>query len=243
MNFEQHISAIVTTCEKANRKASRDVIGLGKSAHQAIRSQLRRVEDPGERKRIRAETVAAIQTALKNAGLGYQASEVSRWVQFFVVADCFGTKEAVGLPVAVLRAFAPTVRRDPKSETWAIKQALRDQVTPLWQRAVSGELSTAAAIEEVGNLVSVGRKQRTPKPKPSIRDRVVKLLTSLDAEDQRVVYAALHKKFAGQVQPQVVPKPHIEPSIERTEHGASVKMTPPPVSEQPRKRMPWQKAG
>ncbi len=240
MDYQEHIAAVVTACEKLDRRSAPSTIAAGKAAHLAIKIQLRRVEDPGDRKRIRAETVASIAEAVRTAGFGNRASEVSRWVRCYAVADTFGNKAAAGLPLNVLRAFAPTVRRDSKTETWSIKQALRDRVLPIWQRAVEGELSTAEVVDQVDQLLNAGKKPRTAKPKPSVRDRVVKMLSGLPAEDQRVIYAALHQKFDGQVKTQAVPAPHItptiaevkpvEPTIERSAHGSSIPMTPPPGS-------------
>lgn len=196
-SFDSMVAAVVAAWEKREQSAAASAIEVGRRAHQAVVFRLRNVADRGGRRTIRAEAVEAIGTQLRAAGFTARGADVNRTIACYNVARIYGDAEARLLPLRTLRAFTATIKRNTADETWSIRAKHQEAFYALWQRVVAGEVKPDQVQVEVDRIL--GKQPRPAKPKPSARDKAVRLVAQLSEADQRAIWSALHKRFAGDV--------------------------------------------
>ncbi len=190
---KEPFSAVINALRKWHQSSCAGSIEVGKRTHAAVRQRLRGVTDPGTRRRLRAETVDDIKAAAIAAGLKAQSNELNRLVGLFHVSELYGVAESKTLSGRTLAAFCATVQRVAKNETWKFKPKIENLARHVFDRAISGELSSDQVKLKVDDLL--GRKPRTPQAKPSPARRVLTALARLSKEQQIEVYRALEQKF------------------------------------------------
>lgn len=155
------VQEIVEAWESNERAATAGAVRIGQTIHRYLVQELAEVSDPGERREARALHLEDIAEHLEQAG--YRPGNLSRVLIAFHVAKIFGPNEARQLALNVIVAFGRLVRRDAKSERWALKPEYEDEARGIWQRAVAERLSAPAVATAIDSIMP--RAETKPKTK------------------------------------------------------------------------------
>jgi len=195
--------SFVTAVEKLKRSSSASSMAAGKAAQVVIDSRLRGMTDPGSRRTTRAKVVEYLGSVAKDAGHATRPSELNRLIAVHWVGVNFDPKQAATIALSSLIQFARLLKRQPKDETWQIRNGHDDKARALWSRVVSGDVLTCDVRQEVDAVL--GRKPRMKRPVDKVKQTMVQI-SKLAPEQQRELYLALRSIYKKQQQ-QHAPEP------------------------------------
>ena len=201
-DVDRMYDAVIQAWSRGELASTASALTVGEKSHRIIRFRLQGILGAGDRRRIRADTVHTIAQKVTAAGFKASPALINRAIGVFQVGMLYGSKEARSLPVGTVRAFIGTLRRDAKAEEWKFKRTTEQPARALWASVVSGEVDTGEVELRVSDLL--GRKPRAPRKPVSYLEKVSRMLGKCTPEEQRRLYAVLHKRF-GQAQPAPAP--------------------------------------
>jgi hypothetical protein len=130
---------------------------------------------------IRENAVKRIGETLDRRGTGGTLRHVNRCIRIYQVAHLFGYKLAKTLPLTTLLALTPLIKRNSRTELWAIRAGLKTRALALWQRIHAEKLSAAAAGAEV-DVLQPPRNTSPSRRKPA-KLMILKRLSDLTIDD------------------------------------------------------------
>lgn len=188
--------ALVEQWLKVDRSNLSARLKLGAAVQSLLASSLRGCQSAAERRSCRARTVEDLRRRLSSAGITGESARVDDFCRCFAVFSVLRAEVRDCPAWRTLRALAPLVRRDQRTERWRIR---RPELLAHAQALYAEACVQHSTADEVRSLVAelIGKK---PKAKPQAwRAAAKKLQASLASIDDAAALSVLASQIQARI--------------------------------------------
>lgn len=150
--LNRKLDALATHYKKREVTRTVDSIVIGELAHEYVLDFIGPETEAGPRRTRRAEAIKRIHNELGRFTI--ERIDINREIAFYQVAVLFGRATAETLPISVLKNFAPLVKRDAATETYAMGSEHADKAKKLWSRVVESKVTIAELRDKVARILN-----------------------------------------------------------------------------------------
>jgi hypothetical protein len=150
--LNRKLDALATHYKKREVTRTVDSIVIGELAHEYVLDFIGAETESGPRRTRRAEAIKRIHNELGRFTI--ERIDINREIAFYQVAVVFGRATAETMPISVLKNFAPLVKRDAATETYAVGSEHADKAKKLWSRVVESKVTIAELRDKVARILN-----------------------------------------------------------------------------------------